>query len=352
MVTEATASGCPQGQACEDMGISEKTLTRWRESVEDLRQGPLTPPSNKLTQEEKEKVLKLCKSTEYVDLPPSKIVPDLADKGLYVASESTMYRILREEKLLAHRGKTKAPQHKKPEPLVAERPNQVYSWDITYLKSGVRGEYFYLYMFIDIFSRKIVGAKVYECESMEHSSKLIEEISIREGISKDQLTLHSDNGGPMKGATMLATLQSLGVVPSFSRPKVSDDNPYSESLFRTLKYCSLYPTKPFDDIASARWWVQEFTTWYNTEHKHSGIKFVIPEQRHKGEDKEILKNRSNVYELAKRKNPNRWSGKTRNWSEVNAVHLHHLNKNRNEDIKQVSKNLPVNYPDNHRPSFH
>lgn len=336
MVAEATTSGCSQEQACEDMGISEKTLIRWRERVEDLRQGPLTPPSNKLTQEERDEVLKLCKSTEYVDLPPSKIVPDLADKGLYVASESTMYRILREEKLLAHRGKAKAPQHKKPEPLVAKRPNQIYSWDITYLKSSVRGEYFYLYMFVDIFSRKIVGAKVYKHESMEHSSKLIEEICIWEGISKDQLTLHSDNGGPMKGATMLATLQSLGVVPSFSRPKVSDDNPYSESLFKTLKYCALYPSKPFDDIESARLWVQEFITWYNTEHKHSGIKFVTPEQRHKGEEKEILKNRSNVYELAKRKNPNRWSGKTRNWNEVNAVHLNHLNKNRTESIRQVS----------------
>lgn len=336
LITEAKAKGCSQEQACKDIEISERTFNRWSKRVKDLRQGPCTPPSNKLTQEEKEEVLKLCKSKEYVDLAPSQIVPDLADKGVYVASESSFYRILKEENLLAHRGKTKAPQHKKPEPLVALKPNQIYSWDITYLKSSVRGRYFYLYMFIDIFSRKIVGAKVYESESMEHSSKLIEEICLKENIFRDQLTLHVDNGGPMKGATMLATLQHLGVVPSFSRPKVSDDNPFSESLFKTLKYSQLYPSKPFESLDSANEWVDRFVTWYNTEHKHSGIKFVTPSERHEEKDKEILEKGSNVYKLAKRKNPNRWSGKTRDWSRVNAVHLNHLNENKNKDIRKVS----------------
>ena len=336
LITEAKSKGCRQEHACEDMGISERTFNRWNNRVEDLRKGPLTLPSNKLREEERQEVLKLCKSKEYRDLSPSQIVPDLADKGTYVASESTMYRILKEENLLAHRGKSKAPEHKKPASLVAYGPNEIYTWDITYLKSTIRGRFFYLYMFIDIFDRKIVGADVFFSESMEYSSRLVEKICKRENIKKNQLTLHSDNGGPMKGATMLSTLQSLGVVPSFSRPRVSDDNPYSESLFKTLKYSALYPSKPFESLDAAKNWVHKFTNWYNNVHKHSGIKFVTPAQGREGKDKEILEKRSKVYELAKRKNPDRWSGKTRNWNRINAVHLNHLNKNKKEDIKILS----------------
>ena len=328
LTEEAQTNGCRQSVACLDIGVSAKTLKRWREGFEDQRQGPNTTPANKLSEEEREEVVKIAISKEFVDLPPCQIVPKLADLGRYVASESTFYRILKSLSLLAHRGKSKRPEKKRPAPLVAKGPNQIYSWDITYLKSLIRGEFFYLYMFIDIFSRKIVGWKVHGEESMILSSQLIDVICKSEGVEKGQLTLHADNGGPMKGATMLATLQSLGVVPSFSRPRVSDDNPFSESLFKTVKYCPQYPSKPFESIESAKDWVKDFVHWYNTEHLHSGIKFVSPIDRHNGKDIEILSKRKDVYEKAKSNNPNRWSGETRNWDSVKEVHLNHLQKNR------------------------
>jgi putative transposase len=147
------------------------------------------------------------------------------------------------------------------------------------------------------------------------------DICLREGVKPGQVTLHSDNGGPMKGATMLATLQELGVVPSFSRPSVSNDNPYSESLFKTLKYRPDYPDKKFADLDAARQWVGEFITWYNHQHLHSGIKFVTPQQRHLGLDKEILRRRHTVYQQAKTNHPNRFSKETRNWEHQTQVYL-------------------------------
>jgi putative transposase len=294
------------------MGIDVKTFKRWMNEVEDKRKGPLTVPSNKLSKEEVEEIVRVSTLKKYMDLPPSQIVPLLADEGIYLASESTFYKILKENRLLEHRGKSKPQSLNRPAPLVATGPNQIYSWDITYLKSSVSGRFYYLYMFMDIYSRKIVGHRVYECESMEHSASLVEEVCLKERILKDQLIIHSDNGGAMKGATMLATLQRLGVVPWFSRPRVSDDNPYSESLFKTMKYCPAYPSKPFSSIEEAQSWVNEFVDWYNNEHLHSGIKFVTPSSRHEGRDEEILEKRKQVYEKAKRNNPSRWSRETRN----------------------------------------
>jgi transposase InsO family protein len=200
-------------------------------------------------------------------------------------------------------------------------PNQLYSWDITYLPTTVKGIFLYLYLVMDIYSRKIVGWQVYENESSALAAELMTDICQRESIERNQVILHSDNGSPMKGATMLATLQELGVIPSFSRPSVSNDNPYSESLFRTLKYRPDYPEQPFSDLETARDWVNFFVSWYNKEHLHSKIKFVTPEQRHTGQDKEILKHRTEVYQHAKLNNPNRWSGEIRNWDTIKEVHL-------------------------------
>jgi len=199
-----------------------------------------------------------------------------------------------------------------------------YALLLTLLKSSVAGMFFYLYFVMDIYSRKIVGYTVHEEQSAEHASKMIDEICRVEGIKRDQLTLHSDNGGPMKGATMLATLQRLGVMPSFSRPSVSDDNPFSESLFKTTKYCPLFPSKPFESVFTALLWVKDFVHWYNEEHLHSGIRFVTPGSRHRGEDKEILSGRHSVYESARAKHPERWSGKTRNWGFIEEVSLNCL----------------------------
>ena len=189
------------------------------------------------------------------------------------------------------------------------------------MKSPVKGLYYYLYLIEDIFSRMIVGWSVEEVESSTHAANLIQSACFEHRINRNQITLHSDNGGPMKGATMLATLQNLGVIPSFSRPSVSDDNPYSESLFKTLKYRPSYPDGAFASITEAREWVSHFVKWYNTEHLHSGIKFVTPASRHKGEDQNILNKRVEVYKIAKQKNPLRWSKQTRNWSRIIEVHL-------------------------------
>lgn len=332
----AIENGSRHDIACNDIGIDIKTLKRWKVDIEDKRKGPLTVPANKLTLVEIQEIVQISTSAEYVDLAPSQIVPALADKGIYIASESSFYKVLKEKKLLKHRGKSKKKTHNRPAPLVALGPNQIYSWDITYLRSNIAGKFYYLYMFMDIYSRKIVGQEVFEVESMEFSSALVERICVCEGIQKEQLILHSDNGGAMKGATMLATLQRLGVVPSFSRPRVSNDSPYSEALFKTMKYCPEYPSKPFASIADANTWVNKFVFWYNNIHLHSGIKFVTPVSRHEMKDKKILEKRKEIYEAAKLKNPNRWSGQTRNWTKIEKVYLNYLQEDKKIDINLAS----------------
>ena len=167
----------------------------------------------------------------------------------------------------------------------------------------------------------IVGWQVYDAEDGDHASQILRDICRREGIAPGQVTLHSDNGGPMRGATMLATLRELGVTPSFSRPAVSDDNPYSEALFRTLKYRPQYPRHPFASLQQARAWVTRFVHWYNQEHRHSAIRFVTPEQRHQGLDTALLAHRQTVYAAARACAPQRWSGPLRNWSRIDVVHL-------------------------------
>jgi len=326
MVEAAVEGGCDQRKACQVIGVTPRTYQRWglTPAAPDGRCGPLSEPANKLSQEERAEVVRISTSAEFCDKSPHQIVPTLADRGDYVASESSFYRILQASLLLKHRGKSKPRTVTRPKAYLAVRPNQIYSWDITYLLSPIRGQYFYLYLFLDIFSRKIVGAEVYENESAELSSRLLVRICESEGIRSDQVILHSDNGGPMKGATMLVTMQRLGVIPSFSRPSVSNDNPFSESMFKTLKYCPQFPTKPFESLEAAREWVKSFVIWYNTEQLHSGINFVTPASKHEGDDVDILSQREKVYAEAKTKNPARWSGATRNWKPIQEVKLNWL----------------------------
>jgi transposase InsO family protein len=179
---------------------------------------------------------------------------------------------------------------------------------------------------MDIFSRKIVGFNVYEKESADYASEVFTSACLKEGIKADSLVLHSDNGSPMKGSTLLATLQKLGIIASFSRPSVSNDNPYSEALFRTVKYCSQYPNNPFESLEQANYWVENFVYWYNHVHQHSALKFVSPSVRHHGLDKIILEHRHKVYEHAKSCHPNRWSKDTRNWTHISEVSLNPNNK--------------------------
>jgi putative transposase len=323
LVDEAVQAGARQRCACELLGLTVRTLERWREQEDgdDRRQGPKTPPKNKLSEAEREVVLDVVNWPEYRNLSPKQIVPQLADKGEYIASESSIYRILREADQLQHRERSRPRSSHKPREHQAQGPLEVWSWDITYLRSAIRGEFYYLYLVVDIWSRKIVGWRVERVESMDYAADLIKSICAEIGLDPDGIVLHSDNGGPMKGSTMLATLQRLGIVASFSRPRVSDDNPYSEALFRTLKYRPWYPERPFPSLDEARAWVSSFVDWYNGEHLHSAIGYVTPNDRHAGRDVEILARRREVYEQARRRHPERWSGATRSWNRVEVVTL-------------------------------
>ncbi len=323
LIAEARAAGARLAPACEVLELSLRTVQRWLRAPDgcDLRRGPNSPPPNKLTPDETAKIVEVATGREFRDLSPNQIVPKLADRGIYVASESSFYRVLRREGLQKHRSGARVSRNNRPDALVATGPNQVYTWDITYMKSTVTGMFFYLYLFVDVWSRKAVGWRVEESESMDFAAELAAEIYASEGLTPGQVRLHSDNGGPMKGATMLATLQALGIVPSFSRPSVSNDNAFSEALFRTLKYRPGYPSRPFESLEAARAWVHDFVTWYNTTHQHSAIKFVTPESRHSGADTAILAKRKQVYENARAAHPERWSGACRDWTAPGEVVL-------------------------------
>ena len=304
LINAACRDGARLARACEVVDISVRTYQRWTEDGKvKPDQRPITPrpePANKLTPEEIQRVLDICHQPEYASLPPGQIIPRLADQGIYVASEASFYRILHEAGEQHHRGRSAKPRvHLPPKGYCATSPNRVWSWDITWLPSPIRGMYFYLYMIVDIYSRKIVGWEVHPMESAELGASLVHKAVISEGCLLDPPVLHADNGGPQKGFTMKAKLEALGVTPSYSRPRVSNDNPYSESLFRTIKYRPEYPVKGFGSIEVARRWVGRFVKWYNDDHRHSAIRYVTPSQRHKGEDIEILANRHRVYQKAK-----------------------------------------------------
>ena len=263
--------------------------------------------------QERAQVLAVAHRAEFRDATPKSIVPTLADRGEYVASESTFYRVLREAGEMTHRGRARPPTPRPVPTHTSTGPNQVWSWDITYLPTTVKGVFLYLYLVMDIWSRRIMGWAVHPTESSDHAAVLLARACEVAGVKPGTLVIHSDNGGPMRGATLLATLQKLGVMPSYSRPRVSDDNPFSEALFRTLKYVPWYSGKPFENADGASRWVEGFVRWYNREHLHSGISFVTPDARHQELDAAQLENRRAVYQAARERHPSRWSRHTRRW---------------------------------------
>ncbi len=330
--------GCRKVKACEELGLSVRTVQRWeRGGSVDARKGSRAVPANRLSDAERALVLAVLNAPAHCDKSPNQVVPLLADRGEYIASESTMYRILREEKLLAHRHRSAPVRRHEPTPRVATGPNQVWSWDITLLATPVRGMFYYLYLIVDIYSRKIVAWQVHQRECAELAAELATEACYVEGVAPQEVDLHSDNGSPMKGATMLSTLQRLGVIPSFSRPSVSDDNPFSEALFRTLKYRPHYPEQAFEDIGAARAWVERFVRWYNEEHRHSAIRFVTPQERHSGQDHDILARRHAVYQHARQRHPQRWSGRTRNWAPAEDVYLTSYRPKKDKSTNEMTK---------------
>ena len=323
LIDEAVAAGAGFIRACQELGLASRTVQRWRLAPEgeDQRRGPVRRAGNALSDDEWAQIRSLATSPEFVDLSPHQLVAKLSDMGIYVASESSFYRELRRAKLLAHRHRSKPMKHKKPIERVATGPGQTWAWDITYLPGAVVGTYYFLYAILDVWSRKMVAWEVHHVQTDELSAPLLEAACVREGVLPGALLLHADNGGAMKGKTMLAKLQELGIMPSFSRPRVSDDNPFPEALFRTLKYRPGYPDGRFASIEEARHWVERFVAWYNEDHQHSGIRFVTPSERHDGREKAILARRHRVYQTARARNPERWSGKTRNWAPVETVRL-------------------------------
>lgn len=324
LLEEAVRSGARLSRACKVVGLSTRTIERWREqkTCDDRRAGPNHEPANKLSSKERETIIAVLTSAEYRDLSPRQVVPKLADQGIYLGSESTFYRLLHEHKMQVHRSAVRESTRRyRPKELVATGPNQVWSWDITYVATPTKGLFHYAYMVVDIFSRKIVGYAVHDRECGDLAAVLLEQACRDEGVLRKQVTLHSDNGAPMKSATLLATLQQLGIVTSFNRPSVSNDNPISEALFRTVKYRPEYPRGSFKNLEDAKRWFAWFVAWYNEEHQHSGIRFVTPAQRHSGADREVLRKREKVYAAAKKRRPDRWSGATRDWSRIEEVWL-------------------------------
>jgi transposase InsO family protein len=325
----AHADGARLSPACKIAGIDVRTLQRWQAhaglTAGDGRPLAVRPiPGHALTPDERAQLLAVANQPRFASVPPARIVPMLADDGVYLASESSFCRVLREHGQNAHRGRAKAPKASRPPTThIATAARQVWCWDMTYLPAAVIGRWFHLYLILDLYSRKIVGWEVHATDDSHHAAHLVQRTALAEGIAvlANKPVLHGDNGSTLKATTVLAMLYDLGVKPSYSRPRVSDDNAYAESLFRTAKYRPEFPTKGFSDLDEARAWAAQFVHWYNHDHRHSGIRYVSPAQRHAGEDHAILAARHALYTRAREAKPARWSGSTRNWSPMGPVTL-------------------------------
>lgn len=335
LIDQARSDGARLKSACAELGIGTNTYRRWVKSNQDQR--PLVErekPSNALTEQEKAQILTICHQSDYASLPPSQIVPLLLDEhSWYLASESSFYRVLKENNEHHRRGQRTTERVGTPRQHQAKQPNQVWCWDVSYLKSPVRGLFYYLYFILDVYSRKIVGAEVFNAENVTNSQSVLQKALMREQCIHQPPILHSDNGSAMKGGTLPATLESLGVQPSYSRPRVSNDNAYIESLFGTAKQRPEYPPEGFESLEAAQKWSQTFIGWYNNEHRHSGIRFVTPAQRHQQQDEAVLANRKAILEKAKAQNPRRWSGSVRNCEPVGSVWLNPYPETKEQIVK-------------------
>jgi len=300
--------------ACATLGIPRATYYRWRtpKSVEEKlhRQHPLA-----LSELERQAVLNVLHSERFVDKSPGEIIPTLLDEGTYLCSERTMYRILAaKNELKERRQRIQKGEYKKPQ-LLATAPNQVWSWDISKLLGPQKWTYFYLYVILDIFSRYVVGWMVADRESSTLAKRLIAESCRKQLIQPNQLTLHADRGASMKSKPVAFLLADLGVTKTHSRPYTSDDNPYSESQFKTLKYCPQFPDR-FGCIEDATVFCRAFFRWYNNEHRHSGINRLTPSVLHHGLAQKVLQKRNLVLSNAFERHPERFKNKPPTAGEV------------------------------------
>jgi putative transposase len=328
-IAQARADGSRLAPACALAGLDPRTLQRWKTgdglSVSDRRPDADRPvPSPALSEAEQARIIAVANEPRFSETPPARIVPALADEGIYIASESSFHRVLRARGQMHRRGRAQPPRKSgPPRTHIATRPGEVWCWDVTFLPSQVQGRWFYLYLILDLYSRKIVGFEVHDTDTAEHAAHLARRTALAEGIHAlpTRPVLHGDNGATLKATTVLAMLHWLGIMPSYSRPRVSDDNAFVEALFRTAKYRPVFPQKGFTDLTAARQWASCFVHWYNHEHRHSGIRYVTPAQRHAGHDRALLAERHAIYQRARERNPQRWSGQTRNWTPITVVTL-------------------------------
>jgi putative transposase len=328
-IAQAVASGARLAPACSLAGIDPRTVQRWRSgdglTHGDRRPGAIRPtPAHALSEAERARIVAVANEPRFADTPPARIVPALTDEGVYLASESSFHRVLRAHGQMNRRGRARPPRASRPPTThVATAPGEVWCWDVTFLPCHVQGLWFYLYMILDLYSRKIVGFAVHETDNANHAAHLAKRTALSECVDAIPVkpVLHGDNGATLKATTVLAMLHWLGIKPSYSRPRVSDDNAYAEALFRTAKYRPEFPARGFADLDAAREWAARFVQWYNHDHRHSGIRYVTPAQRHAGQDGPMLAARHALYQQARANNPRRWTRQTRNWTQVAAVTL-------------------------------
>ncbi|MCP4003226.1 MAG: IS3 family transposase [bacterium] len=290
--------------ACTALGVSRATFYR-RKSLNPGHQQPRPTSARALSTSERKRVVEILSSDRFVDRSPAEVFATLLDEKTYLCSERTMYRILAEcQSVRERRNQLRHPQYAKPE-LMATAPNQVWSWDITKLLGPKKWTYYYLYVLLDIYSRYAVGWMVADRENSALAGRLIEETCTKEGVEPEVLTLHSDRGSPMTSKCTAQLLGDLGVTRSLSRPRVSDDNPFSEAQFKTLKYHPGFPRR-FADIHHATSHCQSFFPWYNTEHRHGGISMLTPYDVHRGQAPAVIAQRTRTLEAAWTAHPERF----------------------------------------------
>jgi putative transposase len=343
-IEQACADGARLAPACALAGIDACTLRRWK-AGDGLIQGDRRPdadraiPSHALSEAERARIIEVANQPRFAETPPARIVPALADEGIYLASEASFHRVLRAHGQMNRRGRAQPPRTSRPPSThIATRPGEVWCWDVTFLPAQIQGHWFYLYLILDLYSRKVVGFEVHDTDSAEHAVHLARRTALAEGVHTMSVrpVLHGDNGATLKATTVLAMLHWLGIKPSNSRPRVSDDNAFAEALFRTAKYRPEFPLKGFANLDAARQWAARFVQWYNHEHRHSGIRYVTPAQRHAGLDGRMLAARHALYQDARTRNPQRWSGQTRNWTPVGVVTL---NPERNTVVQAATSQI-------------
>ena len=345
-IAQARIDGSRLAPACALAGLDARTLLRWK-AGEGLSHGDRRPeadrpvPSHALSEAERARIIEVANEPRFADTPPARIVPALADEGIYIASEASFHRVLRAHGQMHRRGRAQPTRASRPPTThVATCPGEVWCWDVTFLPARIQGRWFYLYLILDLYSRKIIGFEVHDTDSAEHAAHLARRTALAEGVQAKAArpVLHGDNGATLKATTVLAMLYWLGIKPSYSRPRVSDDNAFAEALFRTAKYRPEFPLRGFADLDAARQWAARFVHWYNHEHRHSGIRYVTPGQRHAGQDRRVLTARHALYQDARERNPRRWSGSTRNWTPVTVVTL---NPERDIRIKAATSQIPL-----------